>query len=94
MNNPPGTYAYEWHVSINAPEFGIQGWCLIDTHQVVVTAGGDPPDPPPGEDPNVVLVGDLGNNGLLDCAIVAASPGQRLIEDFIVRQTSPGVFEV
>ncbi|MCC5888882.1 MAG: hypothetical protein JJT88_20775 [Gammaproteobacteria bacterium] len=94
FNNPAGTYDYEYYLHIFAPEFGINGHFLIDTHQVVVTEGGDPPDPPPSEDPHVVRVGDLGSNGLLDFAITAASPGQRLIEDFILRQTSPGVFEV
>lgn len=94
FSNPAGTYDYEYYLHIFAPEFGINGHFLIDTHQVVVTEGGDPADPPPSEDPHVVRVGDLGSNGLLDFAITAASPGQRLIEDFILRQTSPGVFEV
>lgn len=94
FSRPPGTYDYEWYVYIFEPEFGLNDYFLVDTHQVVVSAGGGPPPSPPSDTPHIVRVGDLDNDGLLDLAITAADPSYRLVEDFILRQVSAGVFQV
>lgn len=88
----PGVYEYEvwvcFHafstVCVGGPDAGY----LPHTVEVTETL-------PPSEDfPHVVRQGDLHGNGLTDFAVVAQDPTQRLLDDFIVQQVSPGEFEV
>lgn len=85
-----GTYLFTQWVCVADLSVPIVECFPIDTHTVAV----DTSAPPPPAPQHVVTYGDFTGDGLIDAAVVAPNPANRLVDDFILRNTGGGTLAV